>query len=449
MKLKKLQAVFLAAALSLCMLTGCNGFKTFVSTTDNTLYQFQSDDMTPCYLNNTMMHVENYILESDTLKGYVDNYTLELYDDDVFILLCNMDQTKLEDMTATDAKKCLEDYFEDTAVSLDLSKIEGKYCMAEDVSPATGSTTTFYKIVFSGAKIDVNQTSFEGQAALLAYENVCIAAVIGSTGDGPTQSEILNMMKSVAIIESEDLSTGNGSKPSYTFPDDLHIVLDIDAENDGSGEEEAPDNSQGQVEDDKDTDNEDQDENDTDEEGSDADNEETDPDKPASSKNSTDASSDIYATTVTIDGTVLSCPVTYDDLLDAGMTPDMDPDTLVEGNDIETVTFALDNDNYIYIYFVNVTEEDLPLKECVIYGINVDKDCLSSSTIVTVGDDLVLGETTKDEFLNSAPAEPDYEFEDGSYYNVSYEDFAGDGSENSFTFWEDTLTSVTMYFGYE
>lgn len=438
MKLKKLQAAFLAAALSLCMLTGCNGIKTFVSTADSTLYQFQSDDMTPCYLNNTMMHVDNYILESDTLKGYVDNYTLELYDDDAFILLCNMDQTKLEDMTATDAKNCLEDYFEDTAVSLDLSKIEGKYCMAEDVSPTTGNTTNFYKIVFSGVKIDVNQTSFEGQAALLAYENVCIAAVIGSTGDGPTQSEILNMMKSVAIIESEDLSTGNGSKPSYKVPDDLQLGLDTGSENDGSeedsddGEDQDAGDSLDQDENDKDIDDEDQDEDDGD----------TDEKNPG-------ASSDVYATTVTIGGTVFSCPVTYEDLLDAGMTPDTDPDTLVAGNDIETVTFSLDDDSYIYVYFTNITEEDMSLTDCSIYGINVDMDCLSPSITVTVGDNLVLGETTRDELLNSAPAEPDYEYEDGSYYNVSYEDFAGNKSENSFTFWEETLTSVTMYFDYE
>lgn len=440
MKLKKLYAALLTTVLSFSMLTGCTGLKTFVSVTDNTLYQFQSDDMTPCYLNNVMMYVENDILKSDTLKGYVDSYTLELYDDDTFLLLCNMDQTELEDMTATDAKDCLADYFEDTAVSLNLDKIEGKYCMADDISPTTGKSTTFYKILFSGVKINVNKTSFEGQAALLAYEDICIAAIIGTVEDGLTESEISNMMKSVAFIESEDLSTGDGSKPSYKVPDDLQIDFETGDEDDWN------DDDDNQKDNDLDDDLDD-DQKDDDRDENDWDNDDDDDDTSFGHK--TDTSLDVYATTFKIDKTRFSCPITYDDLLEAGMTPDIDPDTLVESNGIETATFVLDDDNFISVYFVNVSEEDMPLSSCFLYGINVDADYLSSSTTVTIGDSLVLGETTKDELLASAPAEPDYEFEDGSYYTVSYEEFNGEDSENCFTFWDDILISVTMYFDYE
>lgn len=437
MKLKKLHAVFLTAVLSLSMLTGCTGLKTFVATTDATLYQFKSDDMTPCYLNNAMMHVENDILESDTLTGYVDNYTLELYDDDTFVLLCNMNETELEDMTATDARDCLSDYFEDTAVSLDLSKIEGKYCMADDISPSTGKTATFYKIVFSGVKIDVNKTSFEGQAALLAYEDVCIAAVIGSTDEGPTQSEISNMMKSVAIIESEDLSTGDGFKPSYKVPDELQIDFETGGEDDWDEDE------------DKDPDNDDDQDKDKDDLDDDRGNDDDEDKDDTSSKHNADTSLDVYATTFTINGTKLSCPVTYDDLLDAGMTPDTDLSTMVESYDMEVATFALDDDNSISVYFINDTEKSMPISDCPIYGINLDTDYLSSSTTVTIGNGVILGETTKDELLDSASVEPDYEYEDGSYYSVSYEDFNGDDSENSFTFWDGILTEITMYFNHE
>lgn len=421
MKLKKLQTALLAAVLSLSMLTGCTGLRSYAAVTDNTIYQFDDEDMTPCYLNNVMMYVDNDILLSDTLRGYADEYTLELYDDDTFILLCNMYKTSLDEMETSDARNCLADYFEATAVSLDLSKITGKYIIAEDISPVTGKTTDFYKIIFSGVTVEIDKTTFEGQAALLAYDDICVAAIVGTVDNGLSEAKISNMMKSVAIIESEDLSTGNGTRPTYEAPD----TLLYDA---GEYEEEAPvddDNQDG--DDDRNTD----------------DNRNID-----NSRTSIDLSEDIYATSVTIGALTLSYPFTYDDLLDAGMTPDMDADTLISGYESEILTFTLTDGGSIFVYFVNPSDENMPVSLCTVYGLNVDADFLAPGTTAVIGDSLILGETTQEEFLNSIPVTPDYEYESDSYYSASFERSNDDYSESFFDFYEGILTGTTMYFGY-
>lgn len=86
MKTKKLKALLISTLMSLSLLTGCSGARTLTAVTDNTLYQSDTDNTTPCYLNNVTMNVDNDILDSDTLRGFVDSYTLELYDDGAFVL---------------------------------------------------------------------------------------------------------------------------------------------------------------------------------------------------------------------------------------------------------------------------------------------------------------------------------------------------------------------------
>lgn len=441
MKIKKLKALLISTLMSLSLLTGCSGPRTLTAVTDNTLYQSDTDNTTPCYLNNVTMNVDNGILDSDTLRGFVDSYTLELYDDGAFVLLCNMYQHSLDEMDATDARDCLLDYFEGTAVSLNLDKVNGKYVMAKDISPLTGKEADFYKIVFSGAKIKVEDVSLEGEAALIAYEDICVAAVIGSADGKISSSAISNMMKSVAVIESSDLSTGKGSKPSYEVPDDL--MLDTEVPEEEAPEEDAPDREvpdEDEPGDEDDFDDPD-DEDDKDEDG------DTHSSKPSSKEAK---ASDVLATSLTIDGIEISYPTSYDDLADSGFIPGEEGDYIVPANDSEIILFALDDGGEFNVFFRNTTDADLPLSDCTVYGLDVDTYYLSDSTTVIIGKSIVMGETTKDELTASAPMEPSYEYDDSdSYYSVTYEDPDDFYFYNDFKFIDGILTEISMYFTYD
>lgn len=433
MKTAKLKTVLFTALLLVAMLTGCTGAKVITSVTDTTLYQYDSEGMMPCYLNNAMMGVNSEILESDSLKGYVNEYTLELYDDDVFILFCNMYNQSLEEMEASEARDCLLDYFEDTAVSLDLSKVTGKYFLGEDVSPITGKTTDFYKIVLSGAKIDVNNTSFEGQAALLSYENICIAAIIGTVDNQLSEADISNMIKSASFIESENFSTGDGSKPSYKVPDDLQLNVQDDADTD-EGEDTFDDIDDTEYE-------EEDDESEFEEDDEDADKDSRPASAPASS-------SDVYSTTLTIDDIVISYPFTYDDLIDAGFTCEEDESYEVEADNTEVILFTMEGIGSINIIFSNSESAALTLSDCEIFGISVTSDALEPSTKVVLGEGIILGSTTKEDFQNASFPEPDFEYEDenGDFYSVDFNPPHDDYFENSFDFWDGVLEEITLYF---
>lgn len=432
MKIAKLKTILLTAALSLTMITGCTNARLIASVTDNTLYEYDAEGMMPCYLNNSMMGLNTSILESDTLKGYVDEYTLELFDDDVFILFCNMYNQSLDEMDASEARDCLLDYFEDTAVSLNLSKVTGKYFLGEDVSPVTGKTTDFYKIIFSGAKIEVNDVSFEGQAALLAYENICIAAIIGTVDNQIPEADITNMMKSASFIESEDFSTGDGSKPSYKVPDDLQLNI-IDDDTDADEEDAFDDLDDTEYDDAEDEDDYKDDADDEDDEGT------------ASRPVSVPAnSSDVYATSLTIDGITLAYPLTYDDLIDAGFICEDDDSYEVEGNDIAVLAFSMDGTGTIRIIFTNQKSEPTPVSECLIYGITVSIDDLEPSAEVVLGESIILGKTTKEDFLNSSFPEPDFEYddEDNDFYSIDFENPDDEEFETSFDFWDGILKKL-------
>lgn len=438
MKIQKLKTVLLTTLLSLTMLAGCANAQTLTSVTDNTLYQSDAGNTTPCYLNNVTMNIDNDILESDTLKGSVDNYTLELYDDGIFLLLCNMYQQSLEEMEASDARDCLLDYFEGTAVSLNLDKIEGRYAMAKDISPITGKEADFYKIIFSGAKIEVDNTSFEGQIALVAYENICVAAIIGTSDGTLSSSAITNMMKSVAVIETDDLSTGKGSKPSYKVPDELLLDAGSSPKDDYDSKETEDDFDDGG------RDDEDKDDNDWNDKD-----DEDDDDRPSKSPSHSASSSDVLATSVTIDGITVSYPTSYNELVDSGFIPGEEGDYTVQANDLESILFALDDGGEFNITFINNTDKDMPLSECPIFGIDIDIDYLSSSTTVTVGKGIIMGETTKDELLSSSSTKPSFEYDDENYYSVTFENPDSFYFNNDFVFIDGVLTNVKMYFAYE
>lgn len=432
MKPAKLKTVLLTAVLLLTMLTGCAGPKLVTSVTDTTLYQYDAEGMLPCYLNNTMMGVNTSILESDTLKGYVDEYTLELYDDNVFILFCNMYNQSLDEMKAEDARDCLLDYFEGTAVTLDLSKISGRYFLGEDVSPLTNKTTDFYKIVFSGAKIDVNNTSFEGQAALLSYENICVAAIIGTIDNRIPESDITNMIKSASFVESQSFSTGNGSKPSYKVPDDLQLNTvggDTDTDEDDGAFDDL---------DDAEYDDDDGTEDDDDDAGTAS--------RPASAPAS---SSDVYATSLTVDGITISYPFDYDDLADAGFACEEGASYEVEANDVATASFSKDGVGTFHVTFSNSKSSPMPISDCPVFGITFDYDSLEPSAKVVLGEGIVIGETTKEDFLSSSLPKPDYEYDEDDFYSVEFDNPENSLFENSFSFWDGVLEKISMYFPLE
>lgn len=444
MKIKKLKALLISTLMSLSLLTGCSGPRTLTAVTDNTLYQSDTDNTTPCYLNNVTMNVDNDILDSDTLRGFVDSYTLELYDDGAFVLLCNMYQHSLDEMDATDARDCLLDYFEGTAVSLNLDKVNGKYVMAKDISPLTGKEADFYKIVFSGAKIEVENTSLEGEAALIAYEDICVASVIGSADGKISSSAISNMMKSVAVIESSDLSTGKGSKPSYEVPDDLLL----DTETPGGNETDPKETKDDTDEDEPDAEDDFDDQEADDEEDND---DEEDDDTRSSKPSAGEAkASDVLATSLTINGIEISYPTSYDDLVDKGFIPGEEEDYMVPANGLETILFALDDGGEFNVFFRNTTDTDLPLSDCTLYGLDIDMDYLSASTTVIIGKGIVMGETTKDELLSSTTMEPSYDYDDNDgYYSATYEDPDDFFFNNDFCFTDGILTELTMYFAYD
>lgn len=438
MKIAKLKTVLLTAVLLLAMLTGCTNAKLITSVTDNTLYQYDSGNMLPCYLNNAMMGVDTEILESDTLKGYVNEYTLELYDDDVFILFCNMYNQSLEEMEAAEARDCLLDYFKDSAVSLNLSKVTGRYFLGEDVSPMTGKTTDFYKIVFSGAKIDVNGTSFEGQAALLAYENICIAAIIGTVDNQIPEADISNMIKSASFVESENFSTGDGSKPSYKVPDDLQLnIQDDDADTDDEEDD-------GSFDDIDDTESEEEDGYESEED----DDEANDDPRPASDSSS---SSDVYATSLTINGISISYPFTYDDLTDAGFTCEDGSSYEVDANNTAVMNFTKDDIGTFNVIFSNSTAAPLPVSDCDVFGISVNINDLEPSTKVVLGSGIILGSATKEDFSAPSFPEPDFEYDDdnGDFYSIDFNRPGDDMFENSFDFWDGILEEITLYFPIE
>lgn len=441
MKAKKLKAILITTLLSLTMLAGCANAKTVTSVTDSTLYQSDASNTTPCYLNNVTMNVDNDILKSDTLKGSADIYTLELYDDGVFLLLCNMYQQSLEEMKAEDARDCLLDYFEGTAVSLNLDKIEGRYAIAKDISPITGQETDFYKIIFSGAKIEVDNTSFEGQIALVTYDDICVAAIIGTSDGTLSSSAITNMLKSVALVETDDRSTGNGSKPSYKVPDKLLLDAGSSPEDDYDSKETEDDFDDGSR-DDKDEDDYDWDDEDEKEEEA--------VDRTSKPSSHSAASSDVLATSVTINGITISYPSSYDELVDSGFVPEEEGDYIVPADGMETILFALDDGGEFNVFFINDTDKDMPLSECPLYGISIDTYYLSSSTTVIIGKGIVMGETTKDELLSSTSTKPSFEYDsDDNYYSVTYEDPDDFYFNNDFVFIDGVLSNMKMYFAYK
>ncbi len=439
MKTKNLKAILITTLLSFTMLAGCASAKTVTSVADSTLYQSDASNTTPCYLNNVTMNVDNDILKSDTLKGSADIYTLELYDDGVFLLLCNMYQQSLEELKPEDARDCLLDYFEGTAVSLNLDKIEARYAIAKDISPITGKETDFYKTIFSGAKIEVDNTSFEGQIALVTYDDICVAAIIGTSNGTLSSSAITNMLKSVALVETDDRSTGNGSKPSYKVPDKLLL----DAGNSPADDYESKE-TEGDF-DDGSRDDGDEDNYDPDDKG-----DANDDDSSSKPSSHSAASSDALATSVTINGITISYPSSYDELVDSGFVPGEEGDYIVPADGMETIIFALDDGGEFRVFFINDTDKDMPLSECPLYGMDIDAYYLSPSTTVIIGKGIVMGETTKDELLSSASIKPSFEYDgDDNYYSVNYKDPDDFYFSNDFVFIDGVLSNVKMYFAYK
>ena len=436
MKMKKLGAILLTAVLSLGILTGCTSVS---AVTDDSVYDVDvKKDMVPCYLNNTTMYLYEDILTAKDVRGFGDSYTLELFDGDSFVLLCNLYKTTLSDTEAETARNCLNDYFAKTAVGLDLSKITGNYMIFEDTSPVSGKKTDFYKIVFDGVKITVDQTDLEGSVALLSYDDICVACIIGSTDKGFSESEISNMMKSVAFYESPEFSTGTDAKPSYEVPDGLNIAASEPDEEEVPKEEaadkEAPDAPDVQDED----------------ENSDSDDAfDTDDDLDLNSFTATAtkvAAEDIGTTSLTVNKTTISLPCTFQELSDLGWIPDTYGDYEVEEDSLEVVDFTLDDGSIVSVCFANNEGKPLPLSSCTAESFIVDRSSVSRAATVIVGNSIILGETTAKDIILAA-GEPDYTYGDLDYASISYNKGTDDDYRSiSFDFENQILTSVNIYY---
>lgn len=442
MKMKKLGAILLMAVLSLGILTGCTSVS---AVTDDSVYDVDvKKDMVPCYLNNTTMYLYEDILTAKDVRGFGDSYTLELFDGDSFVLLCNLYKTTLSDTEAKTARNCLNDYFAKTAVGLDLSKIAGNYMIFEDTSPVSGKKTDFYKIVFDGVKITVDQTDLEGSVALLSYDDICVACIIGSTDKGFSESEISNMMKSVAFYESPEFSTGTDAKPSYEVSDGLNIAAseadDEEAPKEETADKEAPDAPDVQ----------------DDDENSDSDNDfgtdddlSTDDDLDLNSFTATAtkvAAEDIETTSLTVNKTTISLPCTFQELSDLGWIPDTYGDYEVEEDSLEVVDFTLDDGSIVSVCFANNEGKPLPLSSCTAESFIIDRSSVSRAATVIVGNSIILGETTAKDIILAA-GEPDYTYGDLDYASISYNKGTDDDYRSiSFDFENQILTSVNIYY---
>ncbi len=436
MKMKKLGAILLTAALSLGILTGCTSVS---AVTDNSVYDVDvKKDMVPCYLNNTTMYLYEDILTAKDVRGFGDSYTLELFDGDSFVLLCNLYKTALSDTEAKTAHNCLNDYFAKTAVGLDLSKISGNYMIFEDTSPVSGKKTDFYKIVFDGVKITVDQTDLEGSVALLSYDDICVACIIGSTDKGFSESEISNMMKSVAFYESPEFSTGTDAKPSYEVPDGLNIAAS-EPDNEEVPKEETADK---EAPDAPDVQDEDDDFDIGDDFGTD-----DDLDLNSFTATATKVSAeDIGTTSITVNKTVISLPCTFQELSDLGWIPDTYGDYEVEEDSLEVVDFTLDDGSIVSVCFANNEGKPLPLSSCPAESFIVDRSSVSRAATVIVGNSIILGETTAKDIILAA-GEPDYTYGDLDYASISYNKGTDDDYRSiSFDFENQILTSVNIYY---
>lgn len=453
MKMKKLGAILLMAVLSLGILTGCTSVS---AVTDDSVYDVDvKKDMVPCYLNNTTMYLYEDILTAKDVRGFGDSYTLELFDGDSFVLLCNLYKTTLSDTEAEMARNCLNDYFAKTAVGLDLSKITGNYMIFEDTSPVSGKKTDFYKIVFDGVKITVDQTDLEGSVALLSYDDICVACIIGSTDKGFSESEISNMMKSVAFYESPEFSTGTDAKPSYEVPDGLNIAAS-EADEEKASEDETADKP-GVQDEDENSDSDDAFGTD-DDFGSDFDiSDDLDTDDDLSIDDDLDlnsftatatkvAAEDIGTTSLTVNKTTISLPCTFQELSDLGWIPDTYGDYEVEEDSLEVVDFTLDDGSIVSVCFANNEGKPLPLSSCTAESFIVDRSSVSRAATVIVGNSIILGETTAKDIILAA-GEPDYTYGDLDYASISYNKGTDDDYRSiSFDFENQILTSVNIYY---
>lgn len=446
MKMKKLGAILLTAVLSLGILTGCTSIS---AVTDDSVYDVDvKKDMVPCYLNNTTMYLYEDILTAKDVRGFGDSYTLELFDGDSFVLLCNLYKTTLSDTEAETARYCLNDYFAKTAIGLDLGRITGNYMIFEDTSPVSGKKTDFYKIIFDGAKITVDQTDLEGSVALLSYDDICIACIIGSTDKGFSEAEISNMMKSVAFYESPEFSTGTDSKPSYEVPDGLNIAAaesgDEEVPEEETADEEAPD-----ADDDFGMDEDFDDDFDIDDDFGMDEDFDTDEDLDLNSFTDTAtkvAAEDIETTSLTVNITTISLPCTFQELSDLGWIPDTYGDYEVEEDSLEVVDFTLDDGSIVSVCFANNEGRPLPLSSCTAESFIVDQSSVSRAATVIVGSSIILGETTAKDIILAA-GEPDYTYGGLDYASISYNEGTDDDYRSiSFDFENQVLTSVNIYY---
>lgn len=457
-KSKRYFVGFMATLLSLCMLTGCQNKETLTAVLDNTLYDVKEKGMLPCYINNGGMLVEEFVFDSDSLRGYANDYIFEVMDEDIFILLCNVENVRLQEKEAADARDLLKDYFKDTAISLDLSQLSAKYMKTKDISPASGKDADFYKFIFDGAGITVDGVEMTGSVALLNYENRYIACIIGSKDGGFSDGEILNMMRSVGFMDSEDLSTGDSSKPSYKVPDGLISERSSTGQAYREDRDEKNDTDDRSDRDDRDNKNnrkyaknrkDEELDADADYENIDYANEDdNDLNESAFTRTFDDVDADdILSKTVYVEGMRLSLPATYDDFVELGLTPDEDRDLEVEGNGIAVVYFTTPKGSEIEVDFNNPDSDTALLKDCPAEYICIEADEVRDPSDIIIGDSIVLGFTTVKDILDGADREYDYAYGSKGDATINYSDFIGDYYLScTYRFIDQALDEITIYY---
>ena len=162
--------------------------------------------------------------------------------------------------------------------------------------------------------------------------------------------------------------------------------------------------------------------------------------------------------TITVSGSTVTFPMTYEELVAAGFYIDAeDEEYVVNKNEYYYPTVYDANDMEIgYVYIGNETEEPLAMKDCTVFGFDLTSYAFDGEGIEFSFPNGLNQNATKEDYF-AAFGEPDYSYESEDYDHQRYQwynhsDTYYDSSENSITisFWDGELDEVDMkYIGWE
>lgn len=123
---------------------------------------------------------------------------------------------------------------------------------------------------------------------------------------------------------------------------------------------------------------------------------------------------DLYSFKIGIDGTVYQFPMTYDEFTKLGWEYDDDDTRTLDAHSYTAVERFVRDEDYVYTSFLNLSDKEKPYSECVIGGIEIEKDMLGDSEVTLPGG-IIYPKATEEDIIK-AYGEPTDRYDGGDGY---------------------------------